>query len=226
MNMFCLKILLLSATCFASYTAQCLERSTPLYRKVKLSNGMNSSQVLPKVPINGFVADNDGILRLQFDVSVSESGHVTSIKSNAIEENKAYAEKIMDIIRQKIYVPEIRNYQVVSSVAHEYSWLSLTYPSKAPPSAGCREDARPFVLKQKAVVYPVSLIVSGVKGATKLEFSVSEEGKAVDIEAIEYDHELFARHAKISLASWKFKPAKHQGQYVSCRVVIDFDYKY
>lgn len=203
------------------------EKYIPFYRKVSINADKTGD--LPKhlFPDSEMKADSDGVERFKFEVSVSDVGKVLSVKQISGPDNPINANKLIDRVQRYVYDPQIYNYKPVPSQIIEEEWIirddaEPTYPSYF----SCTDEVSPTTFKQKEIIYPVSLNQKLIKGSAKIAFSVSPDGKAFDIEAIEYDHELFARHAAISLREWQFRPAKFKGKYASCRGMIVVDYMY
>jgi hypothetical protein len=220
--------LLIFSTVLTCSSAQAEDaQNTPLYRKVMLESPGQAVFNIEQFSVSDMKPDANGYELYKFEVSVSEFGKVLSVKQVSGTDNPIHSQKLMANIQQYRYQPQIVNFKPVPSQTTEESWFAM--PNVADlflPSQNCTDEVSPVILKKTEVIYPVSLIYKEATGKSTILFSVSEEGKATNIEPRQYDNELFARHAMISLRDWEFKPAEFNGKYVSCRVAIEFTYTF
>lgn len=202
-------------------------QKTPFYRKVKLESTGQAVFNIEQFSVSDMKPDANGYELYKFEISVSEFGKVLSVKQISGTDNPIHSQKLMANIQQYQYRPQIVNFKPVPSQTTEESWFAMpNVPELFLPAHNCTDEVGPVILKKAEVIYPISLIFKDTTGKTSIAFSVSEEGKATNIEPLEYDNELFARHAIISLRDWQFKPAEFNGKYASCRAAIEFKYTF
>jgi hypothetical protein len=221
-------LLLLVAIVLACSSVQAEEaQNTPFFRKVMLESSGQAVFNEEDFSISDLKLDANGYELYKFEVSVSEFGKVLSVKQVSGTDNPIHSQKLIANIQQYQYRPQIVNFKPVPSQITEEIWFAMPNVS-GPflPSYNCTDEVNPDTLKKAEVIYPVSLLYKGTTGKTVIVFSVSKEGKATNIEPLQYDNELFARHAMISLRDWQFKPAEFNGKYVSCRIAIEFEYTF
>jgi TonB family protein len=90
---------------------------------------------------------------------------------------------------------------------------------KPPPVIGGHVEAAVLIEKIKPV-YPFPAKTARVEGVVVLEGTVSEEGKVVDVHVVS-GHPMLVEAAIHAVKKWKYRPAKLNGQLISCPVHVE-----
>jgi Gram-negative bacterial TonB protein C-terminal len=190
------------------------------YRKVTLKEGP-----LHWEDYSGVDYDNEGYALFRFDVFVSQEGVVTDVVQTEGAAVAAVAAIKAQILKW-VYEPEIRKFKPLASKTSEAVWLSKFPNITNHPSLIENCDTAPDKIKSTEIIYPISLLINGFKGRAVIRFEISPEGKVENAKSIEYTNELFARHARIGMQDWRYKPVMKNGKYFRCYTYVDVDYTF
>ena len=97
------------------------------------------------------------------------------------------------------------------------AWLTLVL-------SACGYDTPPRVLEAYVPVYPVSRLLSGKTGSCKVSFTIGADGTATDARPDPDADEKMCAHGLYALRHWRFSPATKDGQPVTTRFRMPFDY--
>ena len=86
------------------------------------------------------------------------------------------------------------------------------------------QNTNPAPIDTTTPVYPESLIDSGLDGVAKIKFTVNEKGLVEDADVLEATKPEFGEAALVALKQWRFKPATVDGEPVSKKVSIPFQF--
>ncbi len=85
-------------------------------------------------------------------------------------------------------------------------------------------DTPPRVLEAYVPVYPVSRLLSGKTGSCKVSFTIGADGTATDARPDPDADEKMCAHGLYALRHWRFSPATKDGQPVTTRFRMPFNY--
>lgn len=85
-------------------------------------------------------------------------------------------------------------------------------------------DRPPRLIEGQAPVYPFSASQANRPGFAKVSFTVGEDGRARDIKIIEASEPYFGGHTAYAIKSWRFEPARKNGQPVAVRIVQKYSF--
>jgi TonB family protein len=83
----------------------------------------------------------------------------------------------------------------------------------------------PRPLETPAPAYPHELEDSGQSGQATIELTITPEGGVTEARVQAADHPAFGRAALAVLEQWRFEPARRDGEPVSQRVVLPFNFR-
>ncbi|MFP7722820.1 TonB family protein [Lysobacter sp. A3-1-A15] len=86
-------------------------------------------------------------------------------------------------------------------------------------------DTPPKLLKGKAPIYPVSLVLSKKSGTSVITYTIGEDGRPKDFEIQSATDEKYANHAIITMKEWVYQPATKGGVPIAARVRQTFEFK-
>jgi TonB family protein len=83
----------------------------------------------------------------------------------------------------------------------------------------------PRRISGSAPIYPVNSLVRGGTGEALIEFTITEAGETADFVVVNASSDSFAAHSIAALKTWRFEPARKEGQPVSIRARQPFAYR-
>lgn len=205
---------------FAVSSLACAEEPPIEYRMVSIKEGPFHWDDFSDVDY-----DNEGYALFRFDVFVSSKGDVTDVVQTEGASGAA-TDSIKKQLLNWVYEPEIRKFKPQASKRSEAIWLSRLPDATHHPSLIHNCDTLPENIKSTKIIYPISLLISGFKGRAVIRFEISPEGKVENAVSIEYSNELFARHARIGMQDWRYKPLMKDNKYIRCYSYTDFDFTF
>ena len=85
-------------------------------------------------------------------------------------------------------------------------------------------DKAPVVLEKTAPVYPRELRERGIQGFATVDILVDSSGRVVEATVVKATHPDFGAKAVAAAKAWKFEPASAQGQPITTRVQVPFQF--
>lgn len=86
-------------------------------------------------------------------------------------------------------------------------------------------NSEPVYLTGNAPIFSTKLMLEGVRsGYAVMRFIVTKDGRAIRPKAVEYSHGQFAAGVAYVMPSWKFQPARRDGQPIDREVEMRFDF--
>lgn len=86
-------------------------------------------------------------------------------------------------------------------------------------------NSEPVLLSGDSPIFSTKLWLNGIRsGYAVLRFVVTKDGRAVRPKAIEYSHSQFAAGVAHVMPTWRFQPARRDGQPVDREVEMRFDF--
>ena len=83
-------------------------------------------------------------------------------------------------------------------------------------------DSPPKLLSGNNPIYPVSLLVAGIRGHCEVAFTIGTDGRATDFYIVSATDIGFINHTLLALKEWKFQPAMRDGVAIEARVKRKF----
>ncbi len=85
-------------------------------------------------------------------------------------------------------------------------------------------DKAPTVLEKTAPVYPTYLRERGIQGIATVEMLVDSTGRVVEAKAVRSTLPEFGIQAVNAAKQWSFSPAEANGQKISARIQVPFEF--
>ena len=105
---------------------------------------------------------------------------------------------------------------------------SKAMPPQEVSDAHVKPNARgvsaPRRVSGNAPIYPVNSLLRGRTGDALIEFTVTEAGETADFVVVRASSDSFAAHSIEALKTWRFEPAREEGQPHSIRARQPFTY--
>jgi TonB family protein len=76
-----------------------------------------------------------------------------------------------------------------------------------------------------APIYPVNSLLRGGTGEAMIEFTITEAGETANFVVVNASSDSFAAHSIAALKTWRFEPARKEGQPVAVRARQPFAYR-
>jgi hypothetical protein len=86
-------------------------------------------------------------------------------------------------------------------------------------------NSEPVYLTGDAPIFSTKLVLNGVhSGYAVMRFTVTKEGRAIRPKAVEYSHGQFAAGVAYVMPTWRFQPARRDGQPIDREVEMRFEF--
>lgn len=96
--------------------------------------------------------------------------------------------------------------------------------SDAHVKPNARGVSAPRRISGSAPIYPVNSLLRGRTGEALIEFTVTEAGETADFVVVRASSDSFAAHSIEALKTWRFEPARKEGQPHAIRARQPFTY--
>ena len=96
--------------------------------------------------------------------------------------------------------------------------------SDAHVKPNARGVSAPRRVSCNAPIYPVNSLLRGRTGDALIEFTVTESGETADFVVVRASSDSFAVHSIEALKTWRFEPARKEGQPHAIRARQPFTY--
>ena len=179
---------------------------------------------------------NIGAVRVQLKVSADGQASNLVIQQS---HHPALEAAVVDALLRTRLEPARRNGQAIESTAlltvafrltqPPGRWYAgggitpYTLPRNSPEGvpAHLRYDEPPTPLLTTQAVYPYDLAHQGIEGSARVAFLVDKTGRVIQTRVLEADQTAFGESVAAMLESWKFTPAKRNGQPTDALLVKD-----
>lgn len=127
-----------------------------------------------------------------------------------------FSEQAIAALKQYVFRPATEGGKPVESKARmPFSFEASSYYTGHGDAD--ENTTPPRIIKSQPVIYPVSMLMSGVPGEAVIVFTIGTDGRARDFEVQSATNEKFADHAIIALKEFEYVPATRNGEPILSR---------